>query len=69
LEHGLQIAREAADDLQHLGGSCLLLQRLGKVFLRLGKVFLSCDKLAPARFELLPPDRAPARVRFRLRSG
>src|SRR5215831_15568225 len=26
LEHGLQIAREAADDLQHFGGGQLLLQ-------------------------------------------
>ena len=30
LEHGLQIAREAADDLQHLRGRRLLLQRLGR---------------------------------------
>ena len=45
LEHGLQIAREAADDLQHLGGGRLLLQRLCKVLARLGE-------LAGARFEL-----------------
>src|SRR5262249_17511274 len=35
LKHGLQIAREAADDLQHLGGGRLLLQRLCKVLARL----------------------------------
>src|SRR6478735_420022 len=31
LEHRLQVARRAADDLQHLGGRCLLLQRLRKI--------------------------------------
>src|SRR5262245_14543664 len=45
LEHGLQIAREAADDLQHLGGGRLLLQRLCKVLARLGELAPRCFKL------------------------
>src|SRR5262245_1255249 len=28
IEHRLYVGRRAADDLEHLGGSCLLLQRL-----------------------------------------
>ena len=31
IEHGLQIERRAADDLQHVGGRGLLLQRFGQV--------------------------------------
>ena len=31
VEHGLQIERRAADDLQHVGGRGLLLQRLGEI--------------------------------------
>src|SRR5262249_21202829 len=46
LEHRLQFARRAADDLQHLRGRGLLLQRLGEVLPRLGE-------FAPAFFKLL----------------
>jgi hypothetical protein len=45
-EHRLQLAGQAGDDAQHLGGRGLLLQGLGKVPSRLGK-------FAGARFELL----------------
>ena len=31
IEHGLQIERRAADDLEHIGGGGLLLQRFGKI--------------------------------------
>ena len=31
LEHRLQVARRAGDDLQHLAGRGLLLQRLGQI--------------------------------------
>ena len=31
VEHRLQIERRAADDLQHVGGGGLLLQRLGEI--------------------------------------
>ena len=31
VEHRLQVARRAADDLQHLAGRGLLLQRLGEI--------------------------------------
>src|SRR5947209_15261341 len=58
-KYGLQIARRAGDDLQHLGGRGLLLQRLGE--------------LAPTCFELLFQIGAglarPADGRTRLRSG
>jgi len=37
LKHRLKLARRSADDLQHLGRSRLLLQRLGKVPPRLGE--------------------------------
>src|SRR5262249_44066795 len=36
LEHRLKLARRTADDLQHLGGCRLLLQRLGEFLLQLG---------------------------------
>src|SRR5262245_39242020 len=45
LEHGLQIAREATEDLQHLGGGLLLLQRLCEVLARLGELAPRCFKL------------------------
>ena len=32
LEHGVQLARRTADDLQHVGGGGLLLQRFAQVF-------------------------------------
>ena len=31
VEHRLQVERRAADDLQHVGGRGLLLQRLGEI--------------------------------------
>ena len=31
IEHGLQIERRAADDLEHVGGGGLLLQRFGQI--------------------------------------
>ena len=31
VEHGLQIERGAADDLEHVGGRGLLFQRLGEI--------------------------------------
>ena len=32
IEHGLQVEGRAADDLEHVGGGGLLLQRFGQVF-------------------------------------
>src|SRR5262245_9256173 len=66
LEHRLKLAGRAGDDLQHLGGRGLLLQRLGKVPPRFGE-------LTGARFELLfqlAQRIGPvANARSRLRSG
>jgi len=32
VEHGLQIESRAADDLEYVGGGCLLLQRFAQLF-------------------------------------
>src|SRR5262249_38733634 len=65
LKHRLKLAWRTADDLQHLRGRRLLLQRLGKVSPRLGQ-------LTAVRFELLfQLDQCGlvANARSRLRSG
>src|SRR5262245_10735525 len=66
LEHGLQIAREAAEDLQHLGSSRLLLQRLCKVLARLGELAPRCFKLL---FQIGVGCAKAVNVSSRLRSG
>src|SRR5438045_7720234 len=66
LEHGLQIAGEAADDLQHLGGGRLLLQRLCKVLARLGEFAPRCFKLV---FQICVGCAKAVNVSSRLRSG
>src|SRR2546430_4434725 len=38
IEHGLEIEGRAADDLEHVGRSSLLLQRFGEVVEELGKL-------------------------------
>src|SRR5262245_40272224 len=35
-EHGLQVSGGDGDDFEHLGGCCLLLQRLGELLFQVG---------------------------------
>src|SRR5262249_31918731 len=39
VQHGLQIERRAADDLEHVGGGGLLLQRFGEIVRALAQLF------------------------------
>ena len=63
LKHRFELARGAGNDLQHLGGRCLLRRRFGP----------SLVQLVPACFELLFRIGAgwarPTNASFRLRSG
>ena len=45
LEHGLQLARRVADNLEHLRGRGLLLQCFGKVIARLAQLASACFEL------------------------
>jgi len=53
VEHRLQIEGRAADDLQHVGGRGLLLQRLASLPPRLVSLTLCFRKLAGPGFQLL----------------
>ena len=76
LEHRLQLARRAADDLEHLGGRRLLLQRLGQLararlhLLEQPRVLDGDDGLVGEgleQFDLAVRERSPAADASRLR--
>jgi hypothetical protein len=46
LKHGLQLARRARDDAQHLGGRRLLLQRFGELAREQGDILLFGERTA-----------------------
>ena len=65
LEHRLQLAGRARDDLQHLGGRGLLLQRLGELLFQFGARFATA---ADARSRLRSGRTKLATVRSALRA-
>src|SRR5262245_5220935 len=72
-EYRFQLARRARNDAQHLGGCCLLLQRLGKLLPSLGELGPRFGEPPSACVEFLfqfgPRLVRPSDVRSRLRSG
>src|SRR5262245_65874659 len=62
IENRLQISRRTADDLEHLGGGCLLLKRLVKLTGTPVEFFLEISSryVCGRRFASLGPNRALA---------
>src|SRR5262249_42823844 len=62
LEHRVERARRARDNLQHFGGRGLPLQRLGKLFPRLGEFFfrsaLAARRVSASVLAFVPVERS-----------